>query len=330
MEVPATVAADCSVDVSGPLAKLIAAAPDGRRGHPTVIRLRRRGCYRIDQTLSLRNRNHLVFEGRGATLRWVAKGLRGRRLWRLVGGSGLEFRNLNLVGPSPAPGLYIPELDNQHGFMVLGVAGFSLNEVTVSDVYGDFVYLGSTKGPEKDRRGSSNVVITNSHFSGAGRQGITLSWVDRVTIRGNRLENVARTMIDDEATSRAGGGRDVLVADNDLGYFGHHGYLIHGKGKQRNVRIINNRFRGEVINVWVKSLNARGKVKDRIRRRGIEVSGNVSDVVGYAPVIDIDRTDGVIVRGNHQAGIDSTQWAVRVTRSTGVRVSGNDFPGYRH
>jgi len=322
------VAADCSVDVTGPLLRFFASVPDGRPGRPTRVRFGRGGCYRVEGTLVLRDRRHLRFDGRGAVLRWTTPGARGRRSWRLVGGAGLWFRDLSVEGPADQPGVYVPELDNQHGFMVLGVAGFTLERVRVVDTYGDFVYLGSDKGSRQLRRGTSDVVVTQSTFSGAGRQGITLSWVDGVRIEANRFERVARTLIDDEATRPEGGGRDVLVRDNDIGSFGHHGYLIHGEGRQHDVRIVGNRWHGEPIDVWARELNPGTSPFRRIRRARIEVVGNVSDTVGSKPAIVVDRTDGVVIRGNVQHGADAAQPAVRVTRSTGVRVGSNDFAGY--
>ncbi|MGQ0743255.1 MAG: right-handed parallel beta-helix repeat-containing protein [Acidimicrobiales bacterium] len=326
---PPTIAADCSTDTTGVLTRLLDQAPDGRPGQPTRIRLAAGGCYLLNGTLRLADRRHLLIDGQGAILRWPdAGGGRGRRHWRLVGGRDLAFANLTVEGPHPNPGTYVAELDNQHGFAVLGVAGFSMDRVTVRNVYGDFVYLGSNKGPQKGRVGAADVVIVDSNFAGSGRQGITLSWVDRLRIESNRFAGVARTLFDDEATDIAGGGRDVVVRDNDIGDFGHHGYLIHGKGTQRNVRIEANRFTGEVINVWVKSLNAGGKTKRRVRRTNVALIANVSDTPAAAPVIDIDRTDGVIVRDNHQPGTDTTRRAIRISDSTRISVGPNQTPGY--
>ncbi len=58
--IPASVPHDCSVDVSAAIQAWIDSTPD-----EAVLSLIRGGCYRVDETLFVKNRNHVVIDGQG-------------------------------------------------------------------------------------------------------------------------------------------------------------------------------------------------------------------------------------------------------------------------
>jgi hypothetical protein len=92
-QVPASVAADCSVDVTPALLGWFSSVPNG-----SVLSFGAGGCYRIEGTLELRGRSGLDFEGNGATFRSFNAPDDQRAIWRLVDSSGIVFNNLTIIG----------------------------------------------------------------------------------------------------------------------------------------------------------------------------------------------------------------------------------------
>src|SRR5262245_15204779 len=102
--VPNNIADDCSQNVSAQLNAWMDSVPDASE------LLFHGGCYRIDQTLVLTDRNLLVLRGQGATFRTSdptgdgspvsnpSEASRTRALWRLVGGSNIELRTMTIRG----------------------------------------------------------------------------------------------------------------------------------------------------------------------------------------------------------------------------------------
>ena len=97
------------------------------------------------------------------------------------------FRDLNVRGANPnggtSEGAYNVEQETQHGFRIEGVDGVELDHVRVSDVYGDFVYIGR----DKDRVPSQNVWIHDSTSARNGRQGIAVTAATNVIIERNTI-----------------------------------------------------------------------------------------------------------------------------------------------
>src|SRR6476661_2696038 len=71
--VPSSIIADCSADVTSVLQSWLDSTPDNVR-----LMLRRGACFRIEGTLKLVDRNDLVLDGLGATLKATTPGSGGR------------------------------------------------------------------------------------------------------------------------------------------------------------------------------------------------------------------------------------------------------------
>ena len=80
-----------------------------------------------------------------------------------------------------------PSWRTQHGFRFEGVNGAELDHVRVTDVYGDFVYLGR----DKHKVPSRNVWIHDSTFLRNGRQGIAVTAATNVIVEHNSLRRHA-------------------------------------------------------------------------------------------------------------------------------------------
>jgi hypothetical protein len=321
--VPPSVARDCSKDVTAPLQQWINRSPDG-----SVLRFGSQGCYRIDKTLFVREKNNLRIEGNGATLKAMLVGDRTRMQLVLEGGSGLTVHNLVVRGANFSAGshrgAYHPDLEAQHAFSVNGASDVVLDDVQAYDLYGDFVYIGSGRGNSPSR----NVTVSNSRFSRSGRQGISITNAVNVTIKANNISEVARSLFD--------------IEPNDI------------KQQARSIHIIGNTT-GAAANFWLADKGAPASIGD------IEISGNrMSEATGglvfvFAPsggyrgpfvfenntliandkVIDegskgaffFTHAENITIRNNKVSFEGGDMPAVELRDSHHVQVTGNTFTG---
>jgi hypothetical protein len=310
--VPPTIDGAGNTDVTAQLQQFIDSVPDG-----SVVEFPRGARYRVDGTIQLRSRANLTFEGNRATIFAATTGARDRAQWAITGGSRLVFRNLVVRGANPEGGIgdaaYREDLAFQHGFTLGGVDGLDLDHVTVSDVYGDFVYV----GPDKAGTWSQNVWIHDSIFTRNGRQGIAITAGRNVVIERNRISNTRRSTFDFEPNTKRGGAENIHVLSNEVG----RGRLLfvasHGNGPVNDVVITGNKL-DRVLSVDVKSPGGD-------RRSRFWVTGNKSSTpADHRPMLFI-RVDSVVVSDNVQPVNRKGQAGVGLDDVCGARVEGNDF-----
>jgi len=212
--VPATIAANCSRDVSAELQAFIDAAPDG-----STLAFAPNACYRVDGTLRIRHRNHLVLEGNHATFKAFtdgselgnARAIRSRTMFGLFQGTDITMRNLVVIGANPYAGLgdraYRAIYEAQHAYAILGTDGVLLDHVEAYDVWGDFVNVGP---------GSSDVTVRNSTFLRNGRQGWTINGTN-VLFENNTIGDTRRATIDMEPSYPTWTTRNVTIRNNEVG-----------------------------------------------------------------------------------------------------------------
>jgi len=217
--VPTAIPADCSVDVTGPLTDWIRSVPDG-----STLAFDAAACYRVDGTLWISGRNHLVLEGNQATFRAVtdgselgdARAIRARAMFHLADSTDITLRDIIVKGANPAAGTsepaYQARFEAQHAYVVDSSRTVMLDHVQAYDVYGDFVYIGYR---------SSDVTVQDSVFSRNGRQGWTINGAD-VLIANNSISEVRRSTIDMEPALPTWAARNVVIRDNLVG----HGRLL--------------------------------------------------------------------------------------------------------
>ncbi len=313
---------ECSEDVTRALNDFFAAVPDG-----STVTFAPNGCYRITGTVLVTDKYDLTLEGNGAEFAASEEGDIGRRHWSFQGGGGFAVRNLAVRGVHAAggPDGYVRELEGQHGFNLAGVDGAVFTNVTIRDVYGDFIRLDKDK--RRDAKWSRNITVTQSRLEGSGRQGVTVAAASDVRIEGNTIRRVARSVFDIEPNGENGGAARVRFSDNDVSDWGNLVLPIGGKGSVSDVELVNNQLHGKWLEVLVKEprLAEEGDGLGE-RRANVSIVGNVSDTASDNVIVNLSGVDGAVVTGNVQpfeAGSDGP--ALRVRRSCRVVVEDNVF-----
>ncbi len=310
--VPDSIDATGATDVTTELRAFLASVPDGG-----VARLAKAAMYRVEGTIILRNRHDLALDGFGATFFTTTRlSAQHGHLW-IDGGTNVVVRGLTIRGANPNGGTgedaYDRDLENAGGIRITGTLGVELADDTVTDVFGDFVYVGRAE----DRTWSEDVWIHDSRFARNGRQGIAVTAARRVIIEDNRFDQLRRSTIDLEPNTRSSGVEDVFVLDNKVGPGRLRFIASHGGGPVDRVVIARNTLKGQAITVDVKP-------PDQDRRSGFYVVGNTSDTASGRAPMKFVRVDGLVVRGNVQPVRDRGV-GIDLSGVCGVFIAGNTF-----
>lgn len=346
--VPASIDATGAKEVSQELNAFFASVPDG-----STITFPSGARYWTESSLYLVDRHGLTFEGNGARFFAKTDGSaepcpdwtnctswpRTRYHWRFTGGSGITLRNLAIQGghqDGGKDGTYLPEFEAQHGIDIAGTAGITLDRVTITDVWGDFVHASTDpryRGNADTLTGwvwTTDLVIRNSFMERNGRQGIALTAVDGAEIVDNHISDTRRATIDIEPDNVNRGALDVTIARNYIG----PGRLLFianagAAGPVGDIRVLDNRLDRTMSIQVVPRDTARG-----LSRRGpFVVRGNVSTVEtqSQGALLQFVDTDGVTVEGNVQQfkpySWGAVQNAVEYGNTCGVGVGTNMFDG---
>jgi hypothetical protein len=301
------------------MAEFLAGVPDG-----STIDLKAGGRYRMESTLVIAGRRDLTIRGNGATFVATTPGDLMRANVRIVDSRGITIRDLVIKGANPLAGAkdrtYRPERGGQHGVDVNSSTGITLVGLTVTDTYGDFVYLGQRDGGAH----TDGVLIQGSSFARSGRQGVTFTAARNVVVETSSITEPKRSMFDFEPGRGAGMSVDhVTIRNNRLS----NGPLLfvaaEGHGPVDQVTIQGNRLTGMTLNIAMEDL-------DGGQRRDWRVLDNTGDLLSGNPhgaTMRFVRINGLEVRGNHQAmKPDRDMVGVGAINSCGLTVSGNTFP----
>ncbi|MGI8536747.1 MAG: right-handed parallel beta-helix repeat-containing protein [Mycobacteriales bacterium] len=287
--VPSSIDSTGQADVTAKLNAFFASVPDGS----TVV-LKAAGTYRIEGTVVIAEKNNLILDGNGAKTITETIGDRSRQHIRLVRGSNIIIRDLTIKGANPYAGTsdaaYVSRLEAQHGINVAGTRGLELDRVTVTDVYGDFIYLGKAGDAW-----SEDVRIHDSTFARNGRQGLAITAARRVRFDHNTIQDTRRATFDLEPNGAGWGVEDVLIDNNVVGSGRLNFLSAVGRGPVNRVKIQNNVLKGKSMNGTV------GNSLDR--RSDWIVSGNTSDRSYGNPggrVMTFQRVNGVVFTDNTQ------------------------------
>jgi hypothetical protein len=296
--VPPTIASDCSSDVTSPLSKWIASVPDN-----STLMLGHGACYRVEGSLTIANRRSMRFDGNGATLKATTRGTRTRVHVAIDNSENIVVRDLTVKGANPQAGAkraaYQEELEAQHGFNLGGVRHVLLDNVQASDVYGDFVYISSSGQGKSRGQPSEHVAVVRSRFSRSGRQGISITNARDITIVGNDITDVARSMFDLEPNTESNAVRDIRIESNTTGAAVNFWIASKGAGRQiGDIVARNNIMRaatGGLVFVFGGQGGARGPFTFDGNR--LRVTGAVTDE-GAVGAFFFAHTDTIEIRNN--------------------------------
>ena len=309
--VPETIDATARSDVTAELQRFVDSVPDGQ-----TITFPDGASYRIDGTLEWSDRTGITLEGNGARLIAGTLGDPNRAHVRLIDGGGWTIRGLTVIGANPRGGVFDPEYQWQHGFDLRGVDGAVLEDVIVTDVFGDAIYVGLSTTTSAWSRG---ITIRDSTGLRCGRMAVAVTAGRRVTVDGGFWAEPGLSTFDIEPNGRPGGADRILIENATLGPGSRHRALdITGSGPVSNVTFRANRLTGRPLHVRAD--------QGHERPRNITVQGNSSTITFTGPppaAMTFRNTDGVTVSGNTQPLLPGRGLAmVAVQGSTSIKVSG--------
>jgi hypothetical protein len=316
--VPPTIDGSGRTDVSAAFAAFLASVPDGR-----TIRLAPGAQYRMESTFVVQNRHRLTFDGNGARVYATTPGDRNRSNILVRTSSDIVFQDLTVRGANPRggkDGIFDLAREAQGGFTIEGTRSLTLRNVTVTDTYGDFVFIGvDPSGIWPD-----DIHVTNSTFARSGRQGITVMAGRNVVVENNRLDDMRRATIDLEPGPAPRFGVDtVTIRNNDIGPGELNTVAAAGRAPVNNVTFQGNRLHGQALQVFVQ--DATGGA-----RRNWKIIGNTSDTPLTNPhqaAMRFWRVTGVQVQGNYQPfKLPRVMVGVWTQDSCGLALTGNNYP----
>lgn len=261
----------------------------------------------------------------------VATGPTHRKHWDVQDSTGITFTNVGVRGPNATGGVngeYHDYLEGQHGFNITHSTDVTLTGCRVTQVWGDFAYVGEDNKLED--LWSDTVVIDGLYGRQNGRMGIGITAARNLTIKNCDLADMRRSLIDVEPNFTSGGVDQLTIQDNTFGAYRLSCIVFHGLESGvgyanigfSNISITGNTFTGG-FRLSVSSPTG-------MRSTGFTVTGNIGQgtVSGSGHALFFQQTDTISVHTNTQA-VDSSSALVEVTSDcTGIDISGNTYaPG---
>ncbi len=237
-----------SSDHNGLLYNWLTSLPAGSSSSPVVVMFQHDGCYLVNGGIFVRNFQDYVFDGNGSTFEQVTTPASGHPvlynadpsandycgsdtsygssdsytaiypiIWWFDGGCDISVENMTIKGPYSGSGGGGSDQQNS-GIQFSGVQRSVVTNTTIMDVNGDFATisglweLGETYSGEP----STDATVTNNIFNGAGRQGVTPEYVNRVSVSDNTFTNVTANDVDIEADEAGGDSNNISISNNTI------------------------------------------------------------------------------------------------------------------
>lgn len=329
-----TVAVTADPDASASLQAVLDDAPDG-----AVVDLGG-GRFRCEKALRLTGRRDLTI--RNGTIYALARGegdqiaANGRSLRRHLSLTnchnitlvGLHVRSSNTASDPARPGfgIYDASHEAEHGVELLGCTNVTVDEFTVTGVWGDGIYVGAAAGGVP----CEGVTIRRGRIAWNGRQGIGITYADGVTVEDVAVANSRRGGIDLEPNSDRAYVRNATLRRLSIGS-SLYAFPAHGHGDVSNVLI-----EDVVITAGGTALSTQSPLTGVLRRhdwtvrrvtRAADVWGSKGYAFRFAGVDNVSVTDCTV---GLTAGREGN--AVLFDGCGGaLTVTGNDFsPGGAH
>jgi hypothetical protein len=200
--VPAGIPSDCSNDAQPALTRFIATVPD----HSEIV-FPGGSCYLLGASLEVDGADDLTIDGSGSTIRSAVAlpDCQGgppsgpdADLWVIKNSDQVRLRDFRLVGTNPQPGVYDGTHYCQHGVELLGSSDVVLSDVSVSNVWGDCVYVWYDDPQTKTQ--STDDLVTGLTCAGSGREGISSVASTSLTITHSSFTNLRNGVTTDRNT----------------------------------------------------------------------------------------------------------------------------------
>ncbi|MDP8978529.1 MAG: hypothetical protein M3N17_08130 [Actinomycetota bacterium] len=219
INVPATAG-----DATDGINEVIAAAPDGTMHRPTVVRFARNGRYRVDGTIRVEGKRHLLVDGNGSTFfTYDRVTARSRKHWYVIRSRDVRIRGMTVRGPyanAGARGKLHPSRVHQAGFHVRDVERLRLRDVAVSHVYGDGVFLGAAQPNASPANWVRNARITDFDLRHIGRQGVAIVSARNVLVARGFVSDTNRNAFSLEPVRPGHGYKNIVIRNNTVGSVG--------------------------------------------------------------------------------------------------------------
>ena len=299
---PKSIDATGQADVGERLQGLIDSVPDGSR-----ILFPKDGIFRVSGGLHIDGHSKLTFDGNGSTILLPDCDNDNPGFW--IGqdqlSSDIVIRDFRIEGDNDRAGTndaYTSDCEYQHAVATLGAARVLVEDVHISKIYGDCLYVGV--GP--DDAWSTDVTFRRSTCVHNGRQGVAIVAGERVRAEDIFMDDLAMHVLDIEPNDGRGGARDVAFIGNSVGTYGHSpaypSYFFAANGSLdapvERVVVTDNVVTGGTLATLVGDEFV--GFSGQRTRRDVTFTDNRAEVTAEGPVLIFKHTDNVHVLGNEQ------------------------------
>jgi uncharacterized protein YjdB len=251
-------------------------------------------------------------------------------------GGGHTLRNWILRGAQPnsgANGLYDPDLEAQHGLLISGVNGMLVEDVRITEVAGDFIYL-TNRFANNVNSLSQDITIRRVTGRKASRQGVAVVGAARVLIEDSDFQDIRRSAFDIEPNGARGSVQYLTVRRTIFGTFRNDWVAGAGSGEAdiHDITFENNEVIGRPLVFSLRGKTATSLNPAAIRRSNIRVANNrarniTSITTTSMTVMQFSGLDNVEVIGNIVEFTGQKQIGVGAyfDETCGIAYSGNKW-----
>lgn len=322
-----SIPADCSANVTVQLNTFFAAQPNG-----AVITFPANACYIVNGTVQLVDRQNVTINGNGSTFKavQVAADYTNRAQLLLLGGSGITVRNLTLQGVNTQAS-FDGKHEWDHNLAIKGTQNVLLDGIHGRNAFGDFIDIApdTRRVTNSDGTGgilAKGVTIQNSDMDISGRNGVSCTGCEDITVRNNTFSRIGYQGIDVEIEASKWYGRNIKVIDNTFSG-GVQLSMFNASATGSDTTDIT--VSGNVMTATVKTCQPAIHLDAGAPRRNITISNNKLLAIGTS--MHVERGTNVSIRGNTakitDGGCTGGVRGIYAANTNGITVTGNDFAG---
>ncbi len=330
VSVPASVDSTGSRDAAPALQAFLETVPNR-----SIVVFKPTGIYRLGRGIFLSNRQHLVLDGRGATLRAAGSSTLIAASPILIDGanSNIAIRNFTIEGNNPRVDAdqYDPSQEGQQGIAIYGGSQIEISGNLIRYTHGDGIYAN-----EKDTTHTwvDGLWIHDNRIARTGRSGITFNAVSNGLVERNRLSLIGMFVFNIEPDTSAQGARRVTYRNNTVGSYGLTPLFTNWFFASANIdvapgavidgiTITGNRVTiGAPSNPHTPNAGGLATWIGRSRISNVVFTNNTTTKPGRGPVLIFQHVDGLTVKGNVQPLLGGMLH--RISDSTGVVAGDQD------